>query len=92
VDKTDWGWTWKLTSAGLSVITFQGEPNQILLETYKVADGTSVASQTLPLKNVTGDFYGIPAVIGWQGDIAYLSLENNIYSLDLNTGKLKRLY
>ena len=92
VDKTDWGWTWKLNSAGLSVITFQGEPNQILLETYKVADGTSVASQTLPLKNVSGDFYGIPAMIGWQGDIAYLSLENNIYSLDLTTGKLKRLY
>jgi ribosomal protein L7/L12 len=92
VDKTDWGWTWKLTPAGLSVITFQGDPNQILLQTYKVADGTNVDSQTLPLKNVTGTFYGIPALIGWQGNIAYMSLESNIYSLDLNTGKLKQVY
>ncbi len=48
IDKTDSGWTWKLIPAGLVVITFQGEPNQLTLETFNPADGTSLGKQTFP--------------------------------------------
>jgi outer membrane protein assembly factor BamB len=92
VDKTDWGWTWNLTSAGLSVIKFQGEPNQITLETFNPANGTSLGSQTFPLKNVSGDFYSIPTIISRQDNLIYISVESNIYLLDVNAGKLKRVY
>jgi hypothetical protein len=89
IDDTDWGWTWHLTPAGLVLITFQGKPNQLVLETFNPADGTSLGKQTIGLPRISGDFYSIPTVIGWQGSIAYLSVESNIYMLDASTGKLK---
>jgi ribosomal protein L7/L12 len=92
VDDTDWGWTWKLFPGGLVVVKFQGKPNQLVLETFNPADGTSQGKQTLPLNKVSGDFYSIPTVIGWQGSVAYLSLESNIYALDVATGKMKVVY
>jgi hypothetical protein len=92
IDDTDWGWTWKLTPAGLVILKFQGKPNQLSLETFNPADGTSMGKQTLPLKKVSGDFYSIPTVIGWQGSLVYLSLESNIYSLETTTGKFKLVY
>jgi outer membrane protein assembly factor BamB len=92
IDDTDWGWTWKLTPTGLVVITFQGKPNQLVMETFNPADGTSQGKQTIALNKVSGNFYSIPTVIGWQGSIVYLSLESNIYTLDVTTGKLKLVY
>jgi outer membrane protein assembly factor BamB len=92
IDDTGWGWTWKLVPGGLVVIKFQGKPNQLVLETFNPADGTSQGKQTLALNKVSGDFYSIPTVIGWQGSLVYLSLESNIYALDVATGKLKVMY
>lgn len=92
VDDTDWGYTWKLVPGGLVLITFQGKPNQVMLETVNPADGTSLGRQTIALKNVSGDFYSIPTMISRQDNILYFSLETNIYSLDLTAGKLKRVY
>jgi ribosomal protein L7/L12 len=92
IDDTDWGWTWKLVPGGLVVIRFEGKPNQLVLETFNPADGTSLGKQTLALKKVSGDFYSIPTVFGWQGNVVYLSLESNIYALDVATAKLKVVY
>jgi ribosomal protein L7/L12 len=92
IDDTDFGWTWKLLPAGLVVISFRGQPNQLMLETFNPADGTSLGKQTLALNKVSGDFYSIPTVIGWQGNVVYLSLESNIYALDVTTAKLKVVY
>jgi outer membrane protein assembly factor BamB/ribosomal protein L7/L12 len=92
VDDTDSGWTWKLVPAGLVVMKFQGKPNQLVLETFNPADGTSLGQQTIALKMISGDFYGIPSVIGWRENIFYFGLESNIYGLDLSTGKLKVIY
>jgi hypothetical protein len=38
------------------------------------------------------DFYGIPTVLGWQGNTVYINIESNIYSLDVTTGQLKVIY
>ena len=92
VDKTGWGWTWRLTQAGLTVIQFQGQPNQVTLRTYSLTDGTSLDSQTLPLKSISGDFYDIPAVLGDQGNLLYLNIDQGIYSLDLAAAKLKQIH
>ena len=92
IDDTGSGWTWKLVPTGLVVIKFQAKPNQLVLETFNPADGTSQGKQTLALNRVVGDFYSIPTVIGWQGSVAYLSLESNLYSLDVAAGKLKVIY
>jgi outer membrane protein assembly factor BamB/ribosomal protein L7/L12 len=92
IDDSGAGWTWKLAPAGLELIKFQAKPNQIVMETFNPADGTSQAKQTVALNKVSGDFYSIPTVIGWQGSLAYMSLDGNIYALDGTTGKLKLVY
>ena len=92
IDDTGSGYTWKLGAAGLAVIKFQAKPNQLVLETFNPATGVSQGKQTVALNKVSGDFYGIPALVGWQGNLAFISLESNIYSLDLTTGNLKVIY
>ena len=92
IDNTDSGWTWRLASTGLVVSKFQAQPNQLVLETFNPATGTSLGKQAIPLKGVSGDFYDIPTVIGWQGNIAYLNIDLSIYSLDVTTGQLKVIY
>jgi len=92
VDDTDWGWTWKLLPDGLMLITFQAEPNQVVLENINPADGSSQGQQTLALKKITGDFYSIPTIIGWQGNLGYINLEADLYLIDLSAGQLKSIY
>ena len=92
VTDTDWAVTWRLTDAGLVLLTFRGEPNQLTLERLNLADGTSLGSQTLDLKGVVGDFYGIPQVFAWQGNLAYLNIDNDLYTLDILSGELKTIY
>ena len=92
IDDTGSGWTWKLASTGLVVATFQAKPNQLVLETFNPATGVSLGKQAIPLKRISGDFYDIPSVVGWQGNVAYLNLDLTIYSLDVTTGQLKVIY
>jgi outer membrane protein assembly factor BamB len=92
IDNTGSGWTWRLASTGLVVSSFQAQPNQLVLETFNPATGTSLSKQAIPLKRIEGDFYDIPTVLGWQGIIAYLNIDSSIYSLDIKTGQLKVIY
>ena len=92
IDNTGFGWTWRLDPTGLVVSTFQAQPNQLVLETFNPASGTSMSKQAVALKKVSGDFYDIPTVLGWQGNIAFIYLEINIYSLDITTGQIKVIY
>jgi outer membrane protein assembly factor BamB len=70
------------------LIKFQAAPNQLVVDTLNPADGTQLSELTVPLNAVTGDFYTIPTVIGWQGTLVYLSLDSEIYALDVTTGKM----
>jgi len=92
IDDTESGWTWKLAPAGLVIIKFQADPNQLTLETFDPANSASLGKQTIALKRISGDFYSIPTIIGWQANVAYLHIESGIYSLDLTTGELKVIY
>jgi outer membrane protein assembly factor BamB len=89
VDQDESGWTWRLAPVGLLLVRFQAEPNQLVLETIDPADGTSLGQQIVPLKKVTGDFYSVPTIIGWQGDLLYISLDSNLYAVDTAAGALK---
>ena len=92
IDDTGSGWTWKLATTGLVVSQFQAKPNQLVLETFNPATGASLGKQAILLKRISGDFYDIPSVIGWQGNVAYLALDLSVYSLDVSTGQLKVIY
>ncbi len=92
VDKGDSGWTWELIPAGLLLIEFQAEPNQLLLRTYDPANGASLSERIVPMKDVVGDFYSVPVVLGWHAGEMYFILDTRIYSLDVTTGELMMEY
>jgi outer membrane protein assembly factor BamB/uncharacterized Zn finger protein (UPF0148 family) len=92
VDKDESGWTWKLTDAGLLLIMFQAEPNQLRLTTYDPANGTPLAEKVVPIKHVVGDFYSVPVVLTWHANEIYFILDTKIYSLDVTTGQLLMEY
>jgi hypothetical protein len=87
IDNTDYGWTWRMTTAGMQILTFKGEPNQLVIETLSLADGSMTSGYILPLKEIFGDFYSVPTVIGWQGDVIYLNTDTILYGIDTITGK-----
>jgi hypothetical protein len=92
VDDTDHGWTWQVDEKGLTLLTFRGEPNQVTVETFDLSNGSSLGSRVVKLNQVSGDFYSIPKVIGWQGSVVYLDIDTAIFGLDTSTGKLKLIY
>lgn len=92
VDKEEAGWTWNLLAGQLVLIQFQAAPNQLVIQAVNPADGTLTSETSVALKAVTGDFYSVPTIIGWQDNLLYISLEANIYALDLSTGKVKFSY
>jgi outer membrane protein assembly factor BamB len=74
------------------LIKFQANPNQLVLDTINPTSGTLIGEQTVAMKLVTGDFYTIPTVIGWQDNLIYLSLDSKIYVLDITTGEVRFHY
>jgi outer membrane protein assembly factor BamB len=92
VDKDESGWIWNLLAGPFVLIQFQAAPNQLVIQTVNPADGTLTSKTSVALKAVTGDFYSVPTVIGWQDNLLYISLETNIYALDVSTGKVKFSY
>jgi len=92
IDNNDYGYTWQLMPAGLVVLKFEGQPNQIALQTFDPATDNSLGSRTIPLPSISGDFYDIPTVLSWQENIVYLNLDSKICALDLTSGKLTVIY
>jgi len=92
VDGTDTGWTWRLVPVGLILIKFQADPNQLVLDAINPTDGTLLSERSTALKQVTGDYYSAPKVIGWQDNLVYLSLDSKIYALDITTGEILFYY
>jgi outer membrane protein assembly factor BamB len=92
IDETDFGFTWHLTDAGLVLITFQGEPGKLVMETLNPADGAVSSTQTVTIKSVGDEFYSIPTVIKWVGNVAYLNIDSDLYSLDVINAKLDMIY
>jgi outer membrane protein assembly factor BamB len=92
IDDTDWGYTWHVTDAGLALITFQGEPGRLIIETLNPADGVTISSQTISINAVGDEFYSVPLVIEWVGNVMYLTLDSDLYALDITEPKMKKIY
>lgn len=92
IDDNDFGWTLKQTPSGLVRLTFKGQPNQMVLEIISPTEGSIVSSKTIAIKGIMGDFYDIPIVLGWQGNVAYLEIDSGFYKLDVSTGELINIY
>jgi len=88
LDIDDFAWTWHETQDGLMVLEFQAEPNQLVIKTINLTDGSTITEKTLPLKSVSGDFYSTPEIIGWQGNLLYFTMESRLYVLDVSTGEI----
>lgn len=87
IDDTESGWMWKMTTPGLLLLKFQAAPNQLVLDTVDPSNGTVSSEKILSLKEVSGDFYSIPDVIGWLGDTVYLNVDTTLYGINTLTGE-----
>lgn len=92
VDNTDSGWTSRLLPAGWVLVKFQGAPNQVVLSLFDPATGSLLNEKTVPLPQISGDFYSVPTVIGWQEEVAFLLVESHIYALNVLTGEVLFTY
>lgn len=92
IDKEDHGWTWHMTGDGFKLITFSGEPNEVTFASIDLSTGVSKTESTAPLKKVMGDFYSVPTIIGWQGDVVFMEVDGNLYSLDTASSKIKVIF
>lgn len=85
VDKAESAWTWQLTPTGLRLIEFQANPNQLALTIYNPVDGSKVGEETVPIKDVAGDFYSVPVIVGWHAGELYFTLEGQVYIVDVDS-------
>lgn len=88
VDSDESGFTWKILNDQLVLVYFQANPHQLLIRTLDPSSGAVLSELPVKLKAVTGDFYSIPEVIGWQENRLYLSLEADLYCVDVVTGEI----
>lgn len=88
LDIDDFAWTWHATPDGVLVLNFQAEPNQLVIETINLTDGSSINEKIVPFKSISGDFYSAPQIIGWQGNLLYFSMEVKLYVLDVRSGEI----
>jgi outer membrane protein assembly factor BamB/ribosomal protein L7/L12 len=88
VDEDQSGWTWHMLAGQLVLIKFQAAPHQLVIQSVNPANGIVSAETIVELKAVSGDFYSIPAILGWDGARMYFELDADIYSLDVNTGEI----
>jgi outer membrane protein assembly factor BamB len=88
LDIDDHAWTWHGTPDGVLVLVFQAEPNQMVIKTIILSDGSFSDEKVIPFKSISGDFYTAPRIIGWQGNLIYFSMEVKLYVLDVSTGEI----
>jgi outer membrane protein assembly factor BamB/ribosomal protein L7/L12 len=88
IDSEDIGWTWRVRGNELLLIEFGAEPNRMTLRRYSLQDGSPLGESVIPLKKVVGDFYSIPTVIGWSGDLLYLDVDASVLAVDVARGEI----
>ncbi len=88
VDADQAGWTWSLLEGQLILVYFQADPHQLLVQALDPSTGTVLSELPVKLKAITGDFYSVPTVIGWQGRRLYFSLDADLYCVDVVSGEI----
>ncbi len=87
-DRDDVVWAAQLAPAGLVLVRNMGKPEfQLTVETFNLKDGTSQGQKAIKL-NIASPFYSVPAVLGWQGDVAWLHLNNSYYAVDVSKAEI----
>jgi outer membrane protein assembly factor BamB len=81
------GWTYQLTPAGLWLIRFQTQPNQVDLAQVNLDTGVWTNQKSLDLGvGADTDFYDIPKRIAVQDHLAWFALLDRIYAIDTGAG------
>lgn len=88
IDSEESGWTWNLLAGQLVLVYFEADPHQLVIQTLDMTSGAALSELIVPLKAVTGDFYSVPEVIGWDGTRVYFTLDVKIYCVDVAAGEI----
>jgi len=75
-------WTWRFTDDGLRLLHLTTAPKvQWIIETVNLQDGVSAGQKTIDVAP-SGLLYSVPAVLGWQNDVAWVQFYNGYYAID----------
>jgi outer membrane protein assembly factor BamB len=85
-------WTSRLTPAGLLVLEFRAEPNNLIIKMVNPLDGSISDTMTVDLADVVGATYSAPQLVGWQGYVVYFIIETRLYGLNASTGQVVLQY
>ena len=77
-------WDWQLTPNGLVVVQVLRDDARLIVETLDPQSGASSAKQETQLTDLHMPSLYQPM---WTDDTVYLKLDNQIYAIDLATGK-----
>jgi hypothetical protein len=81
-------WTQQFTGSSLTTVKFLADPHIIMVETYNLSSGEKTKSVTLPLKNISGSSYSVRSLIGWQGNVLWVMIANQIMAIDAEKGTI----
>jgi outer membrane protein assembly factor BamB len=83
IDSDEPGWTYLQAPDGLWLITFRAQPNQVDLARVDLDTGEWTEQKSLPLGLATNtDSYQGPARIASRDNLAWFTLEEDIYAID----------
>lgn len=83
IDQGELAWTAHLTPEGLSLVQAEANPHQLTVETLDPATGASAGVVAMALNGISGDFYSVPEIIGWNGDQLWLMVEGRLDVVNL---------
>ena len=92
IDQDGSGWTWHAETGGFLWMDFRAEPTRLVIKRIDPVDGSSLSESEMLLRDVTGDFFSSPEVIGWWGETIYFLLDSVVYSVDVSTETIQFVY
>jgi outer membrane protein assembly factor BamB len=91
VDDDQSAFTWRSLDGRFTILDFQANPNQLELQFLNTKDGNPGIGEKVAI-NVTGDFYFVPKVLGWEDPIVWLYVESSVLGVDIQSGKITYSY
>jgi outer membrane protein assembly factor BamB len=84
-------WDWRISGEHLVLFKAATNPNQFIVESVKLSDGTVAQTFSAPIKSWSDDSYWMDRGL-WQDSLYWAVVWTNLYVMDTDTGKIKYMY
>jgi LSD1 subclass zinc finger protein len=87
----DSAWDWRLEGDQLVLFKAATDPNQFVVETLELSDGTVTQTYSTPIKTWSEGSYWMDRGL-WQGPLYWVVTETKLFVLNTNTGVMQYSY